>query len=181
MKKTRFIVILIALALIISLAYIMYSDLKSDYMLRNLMTDGVSVAVSDFTVKNSEEKDIKFSSLSGKPVIVNLWATWCPFCMEELPDFQIAFDKYKDEVTFLMVNVTDGQRETIEKASGFIKSSGYTFPVYYDVYLEASSVFGAGSLPMTFFIDKDGNAVAFARGKIGIEDIEAGIGIILKK
>ena len=77
--------------------------------------------------------------------------------------------------------IKDCTPETVEKASSFIKEAGYTFPVYYDVYLEASTVFGATSLPMTFFIDKEGSVAAFARGKIGISDIEAGIELILKK
>lgn len=181
MKKASFIVISVALIVIISLAYIMYNDLKNDYMLRNLETNGVSAPVSDFTIKDKNEKDVSFSSFSGKPAVINIWATWCPYCIEELPDFQSAYDRYKDEVNFIMINATDGQRETVEKASSFIKEAGYTFPVYYDVYLEASTVFGATSLPMTFFIDKEGSVAAFARGKIGISDIEAGIELILKK
>ena len=181
MKRARAIVILVALVIIISLAYVMYNDLKKDYMLRNLETLEETAQVSDFTIKDKDELEVSFSSFSGKPTVINIWATWCPYCIEEFHDFQSAYNKYKENVNFIMLNSTDGQRETVKKASEFIKESGYTFPVYYDVYFEASYHFGASSLPMTIFIDKDGNAVAFARGKIGIEDIVAGIELILKK
>ena len=118
--------------------------------------------------------------MKGKPVVINFWATWCPYCVQEMPDFEAAYNKYKDRVTFMMLNMTDGA-ETINKASSFIDSKGYTFPVYFDVNQEAAYAYSATSLPVTYFIDADGNLIAYGRGMLDTASIEQGIGMILDK
>ncbi len=181
MKKIKSMIGIVALAVIIFLAYTMYNDLKSDYIPENISQENMSEEPIEFTVIDESGKEINFSSVYGKPSVVNIWATWCPYCIEEFPDFQDMYDKYKDKINFLMINATDGQNETVEKASDFIKNTGYSFPVYYDVYFEASGTFSATHLPTTFFIDSNGNAVTYARGKLDRESLEKGIKIILEK
>lgn len=180
MKNIKLIIGAVALLVIIILASVMYNDLTGSYIPENIQ-GGEELQRAEFSVADESGKKISFSEFSGKPSVINLWATWCPYCIEELPDFQNAFDKYKDKVNFLMVNATDGREETVEKASAFIKEGGYTFPVYYDVYSEAAITFGASSLPMTFFTDSQGNIITYARGKINAEALEKGIQLILEK
>ena len=79
---------------------------------------------------------------------------------------------------FLMINMTDGSRETVEIASEFIKESGYSFPVFYDTKMDAANTYGAYSLPTTFFIDAEGNAIAQATGAISGETLQRGIDMI---
>jgi len=54
------------------------------------------------------------------------------------------------------VNLTDGQRETVESVKAFIDQNGYSFPVYYDTEYSASQAYGVYSVPLTVFIDADG-------------------------
>ena len=77
-----------------------------------------------------------------------------------------------------MINMTDGSRETVAKASAFLAEEGYTFPVYYDTETDAAMTYGAYSLPTTFFIDADGYAVAQATGPINGETLQEGIDMI---
>lgn len=77
-----------------------------------------------------------------------------------------------------MINVTDGVQETVDKASAFIADSGYTFPVYYDTQYSATLAYGAYSLPMTFFFDADGYAIAQAKGAIDKDTLLQGIEMI---
>ncbi len=181
MKKAKIIVIFVALLLILSLAYLMYNDLKNDYMEILAGDENIKIENAEFTVLGENGKEVKFSEFYGKPSVINIWATWCPYCVEEFPAFQEMYDKYKDKVNFLMVNATDGQNETVEKAKSFIKERGYTFPVYYDIYFEASRTFTATHLPTTFFIDSKGNSVTYARGKLDGEVLEKVIKLILEK
>ena len=78
-----------------------------------------------------------------------------------------------------MVNCTDGSRETVETASAFIADQGYTFPVFYDTAADAAMTYGAYSLPMTFFINAEGYAVAQANSAIDGETLQRGIDMIL--
>ena len=135
----------------------------------------------DFTVLDGEGKEVKLSDFFGKPIVLNFWASWCPPCKAELPDFEDAYKKYDGEVVFLMVNMTDNRMETVEVAKDFIKTYGYDFPVYFDVSYEAAMVYGVRSIPQTYFINAEGEAVATATGMISAAQLEQGIGMIYSK
>ena len=135
----------------------------------------------DFTVQDGEGNSVKLSDFFGKPIVLNFWASWCPPCKAELPDFEDAYKKYDGEVVFLMVNMTDNQIETVDIARDFVKTYGYTFPVYYDVHDQAATVYGIRSIPQTYFINAEGEAVASATGMISAEQLEQGIGMIYFK
>ena len=132
----------------------------------------------DFTVQDWEGNMVKLSDFFGKPIVLNFWASWCPPCKAELPDFDDACKKYDGEVVFLMVNMTDNQMETVEVAKDFIKTYGYDFPVYFDVSYEAAMVYGVRSIPQTYFINAEGEAVATATGMISAAQLEQGISMI---
>ena len=132
----------------------------------------------DFTIQDWEGNMVKLSDFFGKPIVLNFWASWCPPCKAELPDFDDACKKYDGEVVFLMVNMTDNQMETVEVAKDFIKTYGYDFPVYFDVSYEAAMVYGVRSIPQTYFINAEGEAVATATGMISAAQLEQGIGMI---
>ena len=131
----------------------------------------------DFTVYDGNGNAVKLSDYFGKPIVLNFWASWCGPCKSEMPDFQKVFEEMGDEVQFLMVNSTGG-RETLDSAKAFIADSGYTFPVFYDTDLDASTIYGVYSLPSTYFIDGEGNAIAKATGAITESLLLKGIGMI---
>ena len=132
----------------------------------------------DFTVENSEGEMISLSSLEGKPVVLNFWASWCPPCKSEMPDFQKAYETYGEDIQFVMVNLTDGSRETKETAKEYIDEQGYTFPVYYDVNMEAAYAYYVSAVPATYFINAEGKIVAAGRGMLDGESLEEGMSIL---
>lgn len=134
----------------------------------------------DFTVEDKEGNKISLYSKMGKPIVVNFWASWCTPCKSELPDFQLAYENYGDEIEFMMVNLTDGRSETVEGASGFINAQGYTFPVYYDVDQQAATAYYVMSIPTTYFIDAEGNITAYAQGMIDYDTLLKGIDMIIE-
>ena len=139
-------------------------------------TEAPDYSAPDFTVLDWEGNARKLSEFVGKPIVLNFWASWCGPCKSEMPEFEAAYEKYGDQIHFVMVNCTAG--DSMEDAKAFIEKNGYTFPVYFDTTNEASYVYGANSIPMTIFIDANGDMVTYARGALSGELLEKGIGMI---
>ena len=136
-------------------------------------------AAPDFTAYDVQGNGHKLSDFRGKPVILNFWASWCGPCKQEMPDLQKAYEEYGQQIHFVIVNLTDGTQDTKEKASAFIATSGYTFPVYYDQKLSGAAAYGVSSIPFTIFIDADGNMVAYYIGAMSERILQAGIHTLL--
>ena len=136
------------------------------------------ILAPDFEVFDKAGNPVKLSSFFGKPIVLNFWASWCGPCQSEMPDFNEKYAELGGDVHFVMVNMTDGARETIEKASAFIEKNGYDFPVLFDTKSEAALTYGAYSLPTSFFINAEGHVIAQAVGAIDAATLQKGIDMI---
>jgi cytochrome c biogenesis protein CcmG, thiol:disulfide interchange protein DsbE len=104
---------------------------------------------------------VSLNSLKGKPVIVNLWASWCPPCQEEAPILQRIWERNRAKgVTVLGVDTEDGS----DAARKFIAEFGLTFPSVRDGSDGTKKKFETGQLPETFVIDAQGRLVQTIRG-----------------
>ncbi|MDD2969119.1 MAG: TlpA disulfide reductase family protein [Lachnospiraceae bacterium] len=135
----------------------------------------------DFTVLDMDGNEVTLESKIGKPLVINFWASWCPPCKGEMPDFEEVYQEKGEDITFMMVNMTDGGRETIETAKSFLNDSGYTFPIYFDTEQSAAVAYGISSIPTTIFIDAKGQIIAGSTGAIDKETLLKGIDMILKE
>lgn len=136
------------------------------------------MAAPDFTVLDGDGNPVSLSDFVGKPVIVNFWASWCSPCKSEMPDFDLAYQQYGEELQFMMVNMTDGERETQDAAKNFILESGYSFPVFFDTEYSAAFAYRVTSIPATYFINAEGKLIAYGLGPLNLTSLETGIGMI---
>lgn len=106
---------------------------------------------------------VKLAALRGRPVVVNIWATWCPPCVREMPALQRVYERYRDEgLEVLAVAVDDlpGARKAdgriVGPVSRFVEEYGLTFTVAVDPTGTTERRFGTEYLPTTVLIDREG-------------------------
>ena len=134
----------------------------------------------DFTVYDINGKAVKLSDFRGQPIVLNFWARGCIYCVKEMPDFQAAYEKYGDEVVFLMVCHVGFNNTTPAYEQKLLDSNGYTFPAYYDTSHEAVYAYGINTLPWTWFIDREFDLYTYIRGMATAESLEYCIQLILQ-
>ncbi len=133
------------------------------------------IMAPDFVVYDIDGNPVNLSDFEGKPVVINYWASWCPPCIAEFPDFELAYQEYGEEVVFLMVNSTDGSRETVDSATEFIDENGYTMPIVFDSDLNFALTYQFRALPTTTFINGNGEIFSIYSGLIGKDIIDENI------
>jgi len=99
-------------------------------------------------------KKVKLSNYEGKVIFLNLWATWCSPCRNEMPSMQKLYNDFKDK-DFVIIAVDMG--EDLETVKAFAKNNGYTFPIFTDPNNDIANSYSTGSIPTTYIIDKAGN------------------------
>lgn len=164
-QSKKFSFIILALAGVLVVAMVAYNYLSQNYSLANSVPTSTSngtgtttsaKTASDFTVLDNLGNEAKLSHAFGKPTVVNFWATWCGPCKSELAHFEKMYQQYGDDINFMMVNLTDGSRDTVSKVEDFVSAGKYTFPVYFDTKLNAANTYSIMSIPTTLFINSDG-------------------------
>ena len=113
----------------------------------------VGMPAPDFEAVSLDGEAVRLSDLAGQPVVINFWATWCPPCRKEMPDFQAVYDRHKaDGLQFYAINVGESH-VTVRDFTGRL---GIDLPILIDSNEEAQTAYNILPIPATFFIDRDG-------------------------
>lgn len=132
----------------------------------------------DLTFIDYQGQEVSLSSFSGKPLIVNAWASWCPFCVDELPDFVSLQEEFSakggsapggKDLVIIAVN----RAESPTTAKNYTDSAGLTDKLTF--LLDPSDAFyqaiGGFSMPETVFVNKNGKIVFHKRGPMPLEEM----------
>lgn len=135
----------------------------------NTQTANNAIIAPDFELESIDGTTIKLSNLRNKNVIINFWATWCGFCVKEMPDLQKLQEKYQDDdLLILTVNVG----ETSEQVQKFMEENNLELTAVLDKDMEVSNTYGVRSFPTTIAVNKKGEAVRGYVGMLTYEQME---------
>lgn len=125
--------------------------------------------VPDFSLVDYEGKTVNAANFSGKPLVINSWAVWCPFCVKELPDFATIQKEFGDRVVIIAVD----RSESRDVAKEFTDRIGVTDDLTF--LLDPNDSFyqwiGGFSMPETLFVKADGTIHFHKRGPMMVEEI----------
>ena len=165
----------------------------------------IIMSFSVFAAKSNKKEDVKMPNIvlydqygkkhnieeyKGKVVVINFWATWCGYCVQELPEFEKVYKEFgsnKKDVIILGVagpkskenqNNVDVEKD---KIISFLKKKNITYPTLMDEVGKSFDDYKVRALPMTYVINKDGYLEGFVSGAITAEQLRKAVNETLKK
>jgi cytochrome c-type biogenesis protein len=130
----------------------------------------VGEPVPDYAAISLDQSDsVSLAGLRGKVVLLNVWATWCPPCREEIPALQAIYEEHAAsglEVVGVSIDAAGEERAVAEFAGQF----GVTYPIWLDPHERVSSVFRTTGVPTTLLIDRDGTLLWRHLGPVTADD-----------
>ena len=165
----------------------------------------IIMSFSAFAVKSNKKEDVKMPNIvlydqygkkhnieeyKGKVVVINFWATWCGYCVQEMPEFEKVYKEFgsnKKDVIILGVagpkskenqNNVDVEKD---KVISFLKKKNIIYPSLMDETGKSFDDYKVRALPMTYVINKDGYLEGFVSGAITSEQLRKAVNDTLKK
>lgn len=117
----------------------------------------VGSVLREATLRGLNGPDRKLSVFRGKPLVINVWASWCPPCIAEMGSLErLAWSDMGQQITVIGISTDDYP----DAAKGFLRKSGATMNHYIDQKLELENMLGADHLPLTLLVDAQGKVLS---------------------
>ncbi|BCS80704.1 TlpA family protein disulfide reductase [Anaerocellum diazotrophicum] len=123
--------------------------------------------IVNFKLVSVDGKEYSLLDFRGRKVVLNFFATWCPPCRAEIPDFE-RFHRENKDVVLIGINIQE-DKATVEE---FLNSMGVSYPVLLDKDGKVSAQFGIEGIPTTFLIDENGRIIAKNVGMMTYEQLK---------
>ena len=174
MRKLKPLLILLIAGLAI---YLMTACRDEDPITQPQKAEKSAPAAPEFTLPDVKDQNVRLSNYRGKIVVLNFWATWCPPCRSEIPDFIEAQKKYREQgVEFVGVSVDEDGKKVV---APFIEEFGLNYTVLIADEKVVNNYGGIGAIPTTFFIDRAGKIQRRYEGTISHEELHKALGDLL--
>lgn len=146
--KNRIVQIMVIVILLVGVGFVLFNHLSSS---KELIREGSKAPVFSLDTMNGD--NISLDDLKGKGVLINFWATYCTYCLDEMPAIEKQYQKYKDQgIEVLGVNIG----ENLATVTGYVRRLNVTFPILLDESSEVSKMYQVGPLPQSVFVAPDG-------------------------
>jgi peroxiredoxin len=146
----------ITVSLIVTVALIVVSLVQDDSSLESVKMSsiGEGIPAPDFTFPGLDGKNTSLSDYKGKVVLVNIWATWCPPCVKEMPSMQKLYKEFNGKNFEILAVSIDAAG--VDAVAPFMKKHKLSFPTLMDPKGTIKSMYGVTGIPESFIIDKQG-------------------------
>ena len=105
-------------------------------------------------------RSLTLSNYRGKPLIINVWASYCSPCLSEMGSLERLQKRYGKDINLIGISIDDYS----DRAKAFLRKANTTFPHYIDHKLKLENMLGANSIPLTLLIDAQGRVLYKVRG-----------------
>ena len=138
-------------------------------------SEAVGRKLPDLELATLNGATVNLTDWVGTPLVVNFWASWCPPCLREMPEFEQVAQARAGEVTFVGLNL----RENAETAQRLADETGVTYDLALDTDGAASRAFGVINMPTTVFVAADGTIVNVHTGALDAAGLNSRIDTLL--
>jgi len=118
---------------------------------------------ANFKLEALDGSTVTLEQLKGKVVFLNIWATWCVPCREEMPSMETLYDELRTNRDFVMLAVSQDTKGRLVVAP-YVEKNGYHFKVLLDPENKVGEAYDVSGVPETFIIDREGRIVAHHMG-----------------
>lgn len=186
-KKINLIIWVVAATLLLVAAYLVYSKSqpgknesnatptttvqeKEIEQAKESTEEKEKVFAPEFSLQDMEGNTVKLSDFRGKIVILNFWAVWCKYCVQEMPDFNDLNQSLIEEndVVILAIN----SQESKDKVKGFLDKNKLSLKVLLDTDGAVTQAYGITGFPTTFVLNRDGSLYTYVPGATTKESLE---------
>lgn len=177
-KYVPFVLLILGLMLIALAAFQILRGLPAQSDLSAVPIE-VDYPAPELTLTDLQSTPRSLADYRGSVVLVNLWATWCGPCKDEMPALQAYHNRYENE-GFTVIAINDG--DPTADVEQFVKDFKLTFPVWLDpTYIATEEAFKTMNLPSSFVIDRNGIVRLYWVGAINTRNLERGVTPIIRE
>lgn len=155
---------------------------QDDYVWENGLSDstlwlpdkcGQYEKIPDIRLEDAEGKEHLLSEYAGRKTVLVFWASWCEDCQKQMPHMKdyMKIANAIDDIQFIFVNKTDGQKETRESAISYFDTLDIKADLMFDYNLYAYDALGMHNIPTTYFLDEEGVIISWAPKQIESESV----------
>lgn len=131
----------------------------------------------DFILARADGSTFQLSDTGGQPVFLNFWATWCTFCIQEMPDMQRIAEEFEGQVIVVGLNTGD----SIEDGTGYTDRLGVSYELVYDTNLDVTEGYRVRAMPTSYFISANGAIVDAHFGFLTYDDMLSKVNALLEQ
>ncbi len=138
-----------------------------------LLFSAAAALAADFSAKDLDGRSHSLAGYHGKWVVLNFWATWCPYCAAEIPDLNAFYRAHKGkDATVLGLNVEDVDALSDDELVDFVHTNAIAYPVVRTTSAMVRAIGPVRGLPTTYLLNPDGKIVARQAGPMTSADLE---------